>query len=100
VVVDDHRGGIDLVVRGEDLVAETPRQIRLGRRLGRLTPARFLHHPLIRKTGGAKLSKSGGDTGVRELRAAGWSAVEIRSEATRQGRIPEAITLLAGARRP
>ena len=31
----------------------------------------FLHHPLIRKPGGEKLSKSSGDTGIRELRAAG-----------------------------
>jgi glutamyl/glutaminyl-tRNA synthetase len=77
VVVDDLRQGIDLVVRGEDLVDATPAQIRLGRILGRAAPARFLHHPLIRRRDGSKLSKSAGDTGVRELRAAGRSAGEV-----------------------
>jgi glutamyl/glutaminyl-tRNA synthetase len=98
VVVDDHRHGIDLVVRGDDLVAETPRQIRLGRRLGRVAPPAFLHHPLIRKAGGAKLSKSDGDTGVRELRVAGWSVADVRSEAARHGGVPEAIARLAATK--
>src|SRR4029079_13021918 len=35
VVVDDLRQAVDLVVRGEDLVDDTPRQIRLARLLGR-----------------------------------------------------------------
>ncbi len=71
VVVDDIRHGVDLVVRGEDLLESTGRQLRLGRLLGRVDPPVFLHHPLIRKPGGEKLSKSSGDTGIRELRAAG-----------------------------
>jgi glutamyl/glutaminyl-tRNA synthetase len=71
VVVDDQRQGIDLVVRGHDLLPSTGRQIRLSRMLGRERPPVFLHHPLIRKPDGAKLSKSSGDTGVRELRRAG-----------------------------
>jgi glutamyl/glutaminyl-tRNA synthetase len=71
VVVDDLRHGVDLVVRGEDLVDSTGRQILLGRLLGRAAPPVFLHHPLILKPGGDKLSKSSGDTGIRELRAAG-----------------------------
>ena len=71
VVVDDLRHQVDLVVRGEDLLESTGRQILLGRLLGRAAAPVFLHHPLIRKPSGAKLSKSGGDTGIRELRAAG-----------------------------
>lgn len=71
VVVDDARHGVDLVIRGEDLLSSTGRQIRLGRLLGRARPPVFLHHPLIRKEGGAKLSKSSGDTGIAELRRAG-----------------------------
>ena len=71
VVVDDERHGVDLVVRGEDLLPSTGRQIRLARMLGRERPPVHLHHPLIRKADGAKLSKSSGDTGVRELRRAG-----------------------------
>ena len=72
VVVDDLRQGIDLVVRGRDLLDATARQIRLGRLLGRETPPAFAHHPLIRKPDGRKLSKSDGDTGVRELGPAAW----------------------------
>jgi glutamyl-tRNA synthetase/glutamyl-Q tRNA(Asp) synthetase len=71
VVVDDWRQGVDLVIRGEDLLSSTGRQLRLGRMLGRETPPQYLHHPLIRKPGGAKLSKAGRDTSVRDLRNAG-----------------------------
>jgi glutamyl-Q tRNA(Asp) synthetase len=99
VVVDDLRQGIDLVVRGEDLLAETARQIRLGRLLGRTESPRFLHHPLIRKASGAKLSKSDGDTGVRELRAAGWTPERVRAEAARRGLVPSEIVAAAAAGR-
>lgn len=74
VTVDDLEQGVDVVVRGEDLLASTGRQVQLARLLGREAPPRFLHHPLIRRADGAKLSKSGRDTGLRDLRAAGWSA--------------------------
>jgi glutamyl-tRNA synthetase/glutamyl-Q tRNA(Asp) synthetase len=73
VVVDDLDQGVDLVIRGEDLLASTGRQIQLARRLGREHPPRFLHHPLILKPDGAKLSKSSRDTGLADLRAAGWT---------------------------
>jgi glutamyl/glutaminyl-tRNA synthetase len=81
VVVDDLRHGVDLVIRGEDLLTSSGRQIMLGRMLGRERPPVFLHHPLIRKENGAKLSKSSGDTGVRELRAAGAPAEAVLGEA-------------------
>jgi len=71
VTVDDMRHGIDLVVRGEDLLASTGRQIALARLLGRAEPPAFLHHPLIMKPTGEKLSKASGDTGIGELREAG-----------------------------
>ena len=85
VVIDDARQGIDLVVRGEDLLEATPAQIRLGRRLGRLDPPTFLHHPLIRRADGRKLSKSDADTGVRDLRAAGWTPARIIAAALEAG---------------
>jgi glutamyl/glutaminyl-tRNA synthetase len=74
VVVDDLRQGVDLVARGRDLLASTPAQIRLARLLGREVPPAFAHHRLVRDPEGRKLSKSSGDAGVRELRAAGHSA--------------------------
>jgi glutamyl/glutaminyl-tRNA synthetase len=49
--------------------------------LGRGRPPVFLHHRLIRKEDGAKLSKSSGDTGVRELRRAGASAEAVLGRA-------------------
>jgi glutamyl-Q tRNA(Asp) synthetase len=76
VTVDDMRQQIDLVIRGEDLLSSTGRQIRLARMLGRAVAPVFVHHPLILKRSGEKLSKSSGDTGVRELRAAGVTAAE------------------------
>jgi glutamyl-Q tRNA(Asp) synthetase len=84
VVVDDMRHEIDLVIRGEDLIEATPAQVQLGRLLGRATPPRFLHHPLIRRPDGRKLSKADGATGVRELLAAGSSAADLRASAARE----------------
>jgi glutamyl-tRNA synthetase/glutamyl-Q tRNA(Asp) synthetase len=87
VVVDDLRQGVDLIVRGRDLLSATAAQIRLGTKLGREAPAAFAHHPLIRRPDGRKLSKADGDTSVRDLRAAGHSAAEvIEMAATAVGR--------------
>jgi glutamyl-tRNA synthetase/glutamyl-Q tRNA(Asp) synthetase len=83
VVVDDLRHGVDLVVRGEDLLDSTGRQLQLGRLLGRAAPPVYLHHPLIRKPGGAKLSKSSRDSSIRELRAAGIDPAEVLGRAAR-----------------
>lgn len=82
VVVDDRRQAIDLVIRGEDLLPATANQIRLGRSLGREAPPTFLHHPLLRRPDGSKLSKSAGDTGVRELRATGLAPEDVVARAS------------------
>jgi glutamyl-Q tRNA(Asp) synthetase len=79
--VDDFMQGVTLVVRGEDLLESTGRQIQLARLLGRAEPPQFLHHGLIMKTATQKLSKSDGDTGIRELRAAGWAAADVIARA-------------------
>jgi glutamyl/glutaminyl-tRNA synthetase len=81
VVVDDLRHGVDLVIRGEDLLSSTGRQLRIGRLLGRQEPPVFVHHPLISKPDGAKLSKANGDTGIRELRRAGVRAPTVLGRA-------------------
>jgi glutamyl-Q tRNA(Asp) synthetase len=85
VAVDDWQQGIDLVIRGVDLLASTGRQIRIARLLGRERMPVFLHHPLIMKSPEQKLSKSDGDTGVRELRKQGWTAAQVRAAALRGG---------------
>jgi glutamyl-tRNA synthetase/glutamyl-Q tRNA(Asp) synthetase len=77
VTVDDMRQDVTLVIRGGDLVSSTGRQILLARMLGRRNPPVFLHHPLIHDESGEKLSKSAGDTGVRDLRSAGVSAPDV-----------------------
>jgi glutamyl-Q tRNA(Asp) synthetase len=81
VTVDDYLQGVNLVIRGEDLLPSTGRQIFLAGLLGRPVPAAFLHHPLIRKPDGEKLSKAARDTGIRELRL--------------QGKRPEAVIGMA-----
>jgi glutamyl-Q tRNA(Asp) synthetase len=59
VVVDDAAQGITDVVRGADLLDNTPRQIALQRALGLASP-RTLHVPLLRDAQGRKLSKHDG----------------------------------------
>ena len=100
VTVDDLEQGIDVVVRGEDLLASTGRQIQLARLLGRGDAAHFLHHPLIYRPDGAKLSKSGRDTGLAELRAAGWSAERVLGAAARAVGLQDAERPLAAADLP
>lgn len=98
VVVDDMEQGVDVVIRGEDLLQSTGRQIRLGRLLGRDRPPLFLHHPLVIKADGSKLSKSAGDTGIGELRAAGWVPAAVLGEAARlAGLHPASGSLDAGS---
>jgi glutamyl-Q tRNA(Asp) synthetase len=83
VVVDDARHGIDLVIRGRDLLHATPAQIRLARVLGRDVPPRFLHHPLVRHASGRKLSKAERDTSVRSLLDEGSTPAELFGLAAR-----------------
>jgi glutamyl/glutaminyl-tRNA synthetase len=81
VTVDDHLQRITDVIRGVDLLPSTGRQIRLARLLGRNNPPRFWHHALVMKSPEQKLSKSDGDTGIRDLRAAGWTAQQVLAKA-------------------
>jgi glutamyl-Q tRNA(Asp) synthetase len=81
VTVDDLEQDIDVVIRGEDLLASTGRQRALARLLGRRRPLHFLHHPLLYRSDGEKLSKSAGDAGVGELRDAGRTPAEVLGEA-------------------
>jgi glutamyl/glutaminyl-tRNA synthetase len=81
VVVDDRDQQVDVIIRGEDLLPSTGRQVLLARLLGRVDPPRYLHHALLRHPDGRKLSKAAGDTSVRERRAAGASPEWLIGEA-------------------
>ena len=70
VVVDDAAMTVTEVVRGDDLIPSTPRQLLLYRALGR-TPPRFAHVPLVVGEDGRRLAKRHGDTRLSALRAAG-----------------------------
>jgi glutamyl-tRNA synthetase len=70
VVVDDAAQGVTEVVRGDDLVTSTPRQLLLYQALD-LTPPRFVHVPLVVGSDGRRLAKRHGDTRLVALRAAG-----------------------------
>jgi len=89
VTVDDYEQGIDVVIRGLDLLESTGRQVQVAALLGRREAAAYFHHPLILKPDGHKLSKSAGDSGVRELREAGWPPRRVLGEAAaRSGLLP------------
>ena len=70
VVVDDAAQQVTEVIRGDDLVPSTPRQLLLYEALG-LTPPRFVHVPLVVGPDGRRLAKRHGDTRLASLRQAG-----------------------------
>jgi glutamyl/glutaminyl-tRNA synthetase len=80
---DDYLQNVTHVIRGVDLLDSTGRQLRLARLLGRPAPARVGHHPLVMKTPTQKVSKSDRDTGIRDLRSAGWSRQRVLDEASK-----------------
>lgn len=67
VVVDDWDMGITDVIRGDDHINNTPRQINLLRAMG-ATPPRYAHVPMILGDDGARLSKRHGAVGVMQYR--------------------------------
>lgn len=95
VTTDDLEQGVNLVIRGDDLLASTGRQIQLARLLGRDVPPTFLHHGLIMKDATQKLSKADRDTGVRDLRAAGATPEELFGRALYAADLAESDTALA-----
>lgn len=67
-VVDDALTGCTQVVRGDDLLSSTPRQLFLYDRLGYGAP-QFFHHPMLLSPDGRRLSKRDRDLDLGELRA-------------------------------
>jgi glutamyl-tRNA synthetase len=78
VAVDDRDMGITLVVRGEDHIPNTPRQVMILRALGAEPPA-YAHLPLLHGPDGKKLSKRHGAASVQELRDAGYLPEAVRN---------------------
>jgi glutamyl/glutaminyl-tRNA synthetase len=78
-VIDDLLYGIDLVIRGEDLLPSTIAQHELASALDAVNfrDITFYHHPLLTDAAGEKLSKSAGSISVRYLRANGNSSSRI-----------------------
>lgn len=71
VVVDDHDMKISHVIRGDDHLNNTPRQINMFSAMGAEPPA-FAHLPMILGPDGAKLSKRHGAVDIREYREQGY----------------------------
>ena len=76
VVADDVAMGITEVVRGEDLLRSTARQLLVYRALGTDPPA-WRHLPLVRDAEGRRLAKRHAALSVRELRARGHGPAEV-----------------------
>jgi glutamyl-tRNA synthetase len=78
VAVDDHDARITHVIRGEDHLSNTPKQLLVYAALGAEPPA-FAHLPLLHGHDGKKLSKRHGAASVQELRDAGYLPAAIRN---------------------
>ena len=76
VVVDDADQGVTQVVRGDDLLSSTPRQVHLQRLLG-LPQPEYLHVPLVLGEDEQRLAKRHGAVTLADLAAAGWSAGDV-----------------------
>jgi glutamyl-tRNA synthetase len=78
VAVDDAEMGITEVVRGDDHLSNTPKQLLVLAALGYEAP-RYAHLPLLHGPDGKKLSKRHGAASVQELREAGYLPAAVRN---------------------
>ncbi|MFQ5867308.1 MAG: glutamate--tRNA ligase [bacterium] len=78
VVVDDHEMEITHVIRGDDHISNTPRQILLYQALGWQKP-KFAHIPMILGSDGARLSKRHGATALEYYRDQGYLPEAVRN---------------------
>lgn len=79
VVVDDAWQKVTQVVRGEDLLSSTPRQIHLQHLLGYPTPE-YAHVPLVVGADGERLAKRHGAVTIADLQNRGESITDVRDE--------------------
>ncbi|MFO8238041.1 MAG: glutamate--tRNA ligase [Prochlorococcaceae cyanobacterium] len=87
VVVDDAAMAISHVIRGEDHIANTAKQLLLYEALGQPAPV-FAHTPLILNKEGKKLSKRDGVTSISDFRAMGYTAAALANYMTLLGWSP------------
>ncbi len=78
VAVDDAEMGITDVIRGDDHLSNTPRQLLVFAALG-IEPPRYAHLPLLHGPDGKKLSKRHGAASVQELREQGYLPEAVRN---------------------
>ncbi len=91
VVVDDAAMAITHVIRGEDHIANTAKQLLLYKALGLAVPV-FAHAPLILNAEGRKLSKRDGVTSINDFRSMGYTAEAIANYMTLLGwSVPEGM---------
>jgi glutamyl-Q tRNA(Asp) synthetase len=89
VVVDDLAEGITLVVRGEDILESTGRQILLHEALADRPLPAYFHHPLVTDASGRKLSKKEFAKSLGDLRREGWTPERVLGEAAFLGGLRE-----------
>lgn len=70
-VIDDFTMGVTTVIRGEDHISNTPKQVVMYEALG-FKPPKFAHLPLIMDPEGGRMSKRAGATAVTEYRTMGY----------------------------
>ncbi|MBI3777898.1 MAG: glutamate--tRNA ligase [Gammaproteobacteria bacterium] len=92
--IDDAVMGVTLVVRGEDHLTNTPRQILLLQALGLPVPE-YAHIALVVGADGAPLSKRTGSRSVQELREAGYLPVAINNYLARVGHTYDSNALMS-----
>lgn len=98
VVLDDIDQGVTEVVRGDDLIPSTGRQIHVYRALGAAPPA-YGHVPLVVGPDGKRLAKRHGDARIRSLRERGVEPERIVAALARWSNLPDRGTMreLVGA---
>ena len=84
VVVDDFDMGISHVIRGDDHLNNTPRQMNMLKALGAELPV-YAHLPMILGPDGAKLSKRHGAVDIREYREQGYLPAALLNYLVRLG---------------
>ena len=79
VVIDDLEQGINLIVRGLDLLSSTARQLAMRAIIDPVAPMPvFAHHPLLREPTGQKLSKRDQSESIAKLREDGMTPAQVR----------------------